>query len=95
MSGVTDACSQANMRPVRPNPVNTSSAMSSVPCASHSRLHAGQEFRRPDDHAARALQHRLDDHGGDSPPVMLQVPARGSSRQSIRQLARVRPSGHR
>ena len=37
MSGVTRACSQANIRPVRPKPVSTSSAISSTPWRSHSR----------------------------------------------------------
>ena len=36
-SGVTAACSHANMRPVRPNPVSTSSAISSVLYWSHNR----------------------------------------------------------
>ena len=36
-SGATRACSQANMRPVRPKPVSTSSAISSVPWRSQRR----------------------------------------------------------
>ncbi len=35
-SGTTPACSCANSRPVRPQPVCTSSRISSSPCASHS-----------------------------------------------------------
>ncbi len=43
MSGRTSQCSTANIRPVRPNPVFTSSAQSSQPCSRHSSVSAGQK----------------------------------------------------
>ncbi len=36
-----------------------------MPCSIAEAPHAGQELARPDDHPARALQHRLDEHRGD------------------------------
>ena len=94
MSGVTCACSQANIRPVRPKPVSTSSAIISVPWRSHSRRtparnSGGQTIIPPTPCSI----------GSTSTPA-----ARGPSasscfsspaRQSIRQLARSSPSGQR
>ena len=42
MSGRTAQWSQANQRPVRPNPVMTSSAITSTPCRRQTSVTAGQ-----------------------------------------------------
>ena len=42
MSGVTPQCSVANILPVRPNPVITSSHIISTPCLSHISRMVGQ-----------------------------------------------------
>ena len=62
MSGVTSACSHANIRPV------AESGQHFIGDEEHAKAiaeaaHAGEKFRRPDDHAAGTLQHRLDDDG--------------------------------
>ena len=42
MSGTTSQCSEANIRPVRPKPVITSSKISSTPCRSQISRTSGQ-----------------------------------------------------
>ena len=43
MSGRTPQCSAANILPVRPMPLCTSSKMSRIPCRSHSDAQAGEK----------------------------------------------------
>ena len=61
-SGETPSCSQANIRPVRPKPVATSSQISSTSWRSHSSRTAAQVARRVHEHPGRALHERLHDH---------------------------------
>ena len=63
-SGATPACSAANSVPVRPNPVAISSNTSSTSCVSAQLAQHVQVARVVEAHPARALHHRLDDHGG-------------------------------
>ena len=60
-SGATSSCSHANMVPVRPKPVATSSQMRSTSCSVHSSRARAQEAGRLHQHAGRALHQRLDD----------------------------------
>ena len=62
-SGSRSRCSQANMRPVRPNPVCTSSATNSVPASRHQPPQLEQKGRRRHDESALA-QDRLDHRAG-------------------------------
>ena len=62
MSGVTPQCSHANQRPVRPNPVITSSRIRRMPCRSHTSRTSEVAVRRHE-HAVRAGD-RLHDDGG-------------------------------
>ena len=63
-SGTTPSWSTPQNLPVRPKPVIISSAMKSAPWSFAIARTAGQEPRRRDDVAGRAL-HRLDDDRGD------------------------------
>ena len=60
MSGLTPACSIANILPVRPMPDCTSSTTSRMPCSSVKLAQPLEELRRRHDVAALALN-RLDD----------------------------------
>ena len=63
MSGRTSACSHANIVPVRPHPVMTSSAMNSTPCVGKSPQ--GFEYGGwVHEHAAGAEHEWLDDKRG-------------------------------
>ena len=64
MSGTSPKRSQANMAPVRANPVCTSSAIRTMPCLSQSGAQFGEELWRRNDESA-LTQHRLDDDGGN------------------------------
>ena len=71
------ACSDANSVPVRPNPVATSSQMSSTSCSRHAAAEPGQVLRSGELHPRRALHQRLDDHGRELRRVLCDHPARG------------------
>ena len=73
-SGATRSCSQANIVPVRPNPVATSSAISSTPCSSVSSRATAQEAGRLHADPGGALDQRLDDHRRDLARVQLEHP---------------------
>ena len=60
MSPATPQCSEANILPVRPIPLCTSSKTSSTPCSSHSSPQTGKELRRRHDVAPLPLD-RLDE----------------------------------
>ena len=64
MSGSTPACSIAHQRPVRPMPDWISSAISRMPCSSHSSRRPCRNRRRGREVPALALD-RLDDDGRD------------------------------
>ena len=68
------AHSEANSLPVRPNPVATSSQISSTPCARQAAPHDGQVGRIGHEDAGGALDQRLDDHGGERVGVGLDAP---------------------
>ena len=63
------ACSHANIRPVRPNPVATSSAMKSAAVATREHMQRAKIGRRMRPHAGRTLHQGLDDHRGEAPGV--------------------------
>ena len=71
-SGATRSCSQANIVPVRPNPVATSSAIISTSWRRAELAHRAQEAGRLDPDPGRALDERLDDHRADLAPVQLE-----------------------
>src|SRR5712691_9931387 len=62
MSGATSQCSTAKLRPVRPMPVITSSAISSTPW--RPQISAIQVSRRRDHGAQSSAAHRLKDESG-------------------------------
>ena len=64
MSGSTSQCRTANISPVRPKPVWTSSAMRRMPCWRVISRSRGRNARRRDDVAALA-EDRLDDDRRD------------------------------
>ena len=70
------SCSTANMRPVRPKPVATSSQISSVPCWRASVAQARQISGRLRPHTRRALHERLDDQRRDFVAVRGKGPRR-------------------
>ena len=74
-SGTIPACSNAHIRPVRPKPDWTSSAMSRMPCSSQNARSSAQEGRRRRVEAALALD-RLDEDGAR--------PLRGDDRREQR-----------
>ena len=65
MSGSTPSCSQANIFPVRPKPVATSSTISSTPWRRAMSAHAAEMAVGGGDDAGRPLHQRLDHHGRD------------------------------
>ena len=64
-SGTTPKCSIANILPVRPKPVWISSAISTMPCSSHSARSQLHGLGLDHVEAAFAL-HRLEDDGRDA-----------------------------
>ena len=87
MSGSTSQCWTANISPVRPNPVWTSSAMSRMPCWRVISRSRGRKPGRRDDVAALA-EDRLDDDRRDllrvdelvERQVELRLPVAGAAR---------------
>ena len=71
-SGDTPSCSQANIRPVRPKPVATSSRIEQHVVAVAQLAHPAQVALRVHQHPGRALHERLHDHGGDLAVVLRQ-----------------------
>ena len=65
MSGRMPLCSNPNHRPVRPNPVCTSSRISNASRSSHNLTHGPHVFRRGRVHATFAL-YRLEHHRRDA-----------------------------
>ncbi len=53
------------MRPVRPNPVRTSSAISKNIVSGRQAADSGQKFLGMNDHSSRALKQRLDNHSSN------------------------------
>ena len=72
MSGTTRSCSQANIVPVRPNPVATSSQISRTPARSQSRRTSRRKPGRLHEDPGGALDERLDDHRRDPVAVLVE-----------------------
>ncbi len=75
--GRIPACSDANSVPVRPNPVATSSQISSTSCSRHAAARAARSVGRRELHPRRALHERLDDDRRELARVLGDHPARG------------------
>ena len=95
-SGATPSCSQANIVPVRPKPVATSSQISSTPWRVAELADRAQVAGRLDQDPGRALDQRLDDHRRDLVAVGGEQRARASAASPARDgvgLEQQRPVG--
>ena len=83
-SGATPSCSHANIVPVRPKPIATSSQIEQHAVLVAQLAHRAQVAVRVHEHPRRALHERLDDDRRDALAVRLEQPAHVGRRRRAR-----------